>query len=84
MSLSHFFTFFSLKLDYLWLVACAYRCFKVKYINDVDHALICLPSLAKVCRVAEHVNVEQLGNVTTPPHRIFVADSCPNVGAFLK
>lgn len=39
--------------------------------------------LAKVGRVAEHVYVQQLGNVPAPPHRVLLAERAPDVGALL-
>lgn len=37
--------------------------------------------LAKVSRIAEHVNVEQLGHISAPPQVVILAKSRPNVGA---
>jgi len=37
--------------------------------------------LAKVSRISEHVNVEQLGDVSAPPHRVLLAEGVPDVGA---
>lgn len=37
--------------------------------------------LAEVRRIAEHVNVEELRDVSTPPNRIFLAKSGSDVGA---
>lgn len=39
--------------------------------------------LAEVRRVAEHVNVQQLRDVPTPPHRVLLAERAANVGALL-
>ena len=39
--------------------------------------------LAKVCRIAEHVDVEQLGHVPASPHGVFLTEGVADVSAFL-
>ena len=40
--------------------------------------------LTEVSRVAQHVNVEQLGHVPAPPHRVLLAKGVPDVCTFLE
>ena len=40
--------------------------------------------LTKVSRVAKHVNVKKLGNISASPHGVLVTKSISDVGTFLK
>lgn len=36
--------------------------------------------LSEMCRIAEHVDVEQLGDIATPPYRVLLPEGAADVG----